>query len=416
MIKPDSASQQDVSTLAHKLPLLWAARTEVGHVREHNEDSYLLQPPLFVVADGIGGHEAGEVASSLAVATLAQANLNRADAQELGSCIERANLALIEAAKNGQGRLGMGTTCTAAYIENNKLAVAHVGDSRAYLLRSGILTRISHDHTFVEELVESGEITADEARVHPNRSIITRALGSDPHMYADHFELPLEEKDRILLCSDGLSSMLTDKDIEDIMISSPSPQECVDSLVDAALRAGGLDNITTIVIEITDRVIQKEITKRTVKNIMLWTISVIVALHLMVAGAAFYIMHSWYLIDEDGYVTVYQGIPSHIGPFNLNELENKTTIQTQDLPSPLAKRLQTDGIRVSSQEDIRKLLESYRQQVEESARAKAEQQPSDELLEQNTGTHPEKVDVNPDVNAYVNAETEADEHGSDRHE
>lgn len=408
-MKQSPAEQQADSTLAQKSPLLWAARTEVGHVREHNEDSYLLQPPLFVVADGMGGHEAGEVASSFAVTTLAQANLAHADAQELGKCIEAANLALIEAAQNGLGKPGMGTTCTAAYIESNKLAIAHVGDSRAYLLRGGVLTRISHDHSFVEELVESGEITADEARVHPNRSIITRALGSDPHMYADHFELPLEEHDRILLCSDGLSGMLSDKDLEDIMISSPSPQECVDSLVEAALRAGGVDNITAIVIELSSGIIQKQAVRRTAKNILLWIASVVIALYLIISGIAYYVSHSWYLIDEQGYVAVYHGIPSNIGPFNLSELENKTTIQTQELPAPIYNRLQSDGIKVSSPEEIDKLLESYRQQVEEYTRSKAEQQPSDELLEQTANSSEQGSDLALD-------EPESPEEGGQAHE
>lgn len=132
----------------------------------------------------------------------------------------------------------MGCTATCAYIENDTLAIAHVGDSRAYLLHEGTLIRVTRDHSYVEELVDAGEITADEARVHPNRSVITRALGSDPAMYADHFTLHIEEGDRLILCSDGLSSMIPDSDIENIATQSSTAQICVDNLVDAALAAG----------------------------------------------------------------------------------------------------------------------------------------------------------------------------------
>lgn len=144
----------------------------------------------------------------------------------------------------------MGCTATCAYIENDTLAIAHVGDSRAYLLHEGTLIRVTRDHSYVEELVDAGEITADEARVHPNRSVITRALGSDPAMYADHFTLHIEEGDRLILCSDGLSSMIPDSDIENIATQSSTAQICVDNLVDAALAAGGHDNVTVVVVDL----------------------------------------------------------------------------------------------------------------------------------------------------------------------
>ena len=219
--------------------LMWGARSDVGCVRPHNEDSYLVQSPLFCVCDGMGGHAAGEVASSIAVETIAKTAPQSADAARLAAAVEAANAAVIEAALNGLGKPGMGCTATCAYIENDTLAIAHVGDSRAYLLHEGTLIRVTRDHSYVEELVDAGEITADEARVHPNRSVITRALGSDPAMYADHFTLHIEEGDRLILCSDGLSSMIPDSDIENIATQSSTAQICVDNLVDAALAAGG---------------------------------------------------------------------------------------------------------------------------------------------------------------------------------
>lgn len=365
-------TKKELAQKKKKIPLTWHSRTEVGHVRDHNEDSYLVQPPLFAVADGMGGHEAGEVASSIAVSTISQLAPHTANASQLGAAVEKANEAVISAAEAGEGRVGMGTTCTAAIIVDNQLAIAHVGDSRAYLLHNGTLIRITHDHSFVEELVEKGEITADEARNHPNRSIITRALGSDRNMYADHFSLTVEEGDRILLCTDGLSSMLTDALIEDIMVSSPHPKECVDDLIEAALRAGGLDNVTALVIDVANDGAQKKRRRHTAKNVVLWVVSVLAALAIVAGGVALYAQNSWFVVDEGGFVVVYRGLPGTIGPFSLNELENKTTIKTADLATSTAKRLQ-EGVQMSSRESVDQLLQSYRQQIDDDLRQKAEQ-------------------------------------------
>ena len=153
--------------------LNWAARTDVGLMRSHNEDSFLAQAPTFAVCDGMGGHAAGEIASSIAVATIAEHAPSHADDLLLGAAVESANAAVIEGAAVGKGKVGMGCTASAVSIELDKMAVAHVGDSRVYLLHNGALVRLTHDHSYVEELVDAGEITADEARVHPSRSVIT---------------------------------------------------------------------------------------------------------------------------------------------------------------------------------------------------------------------------------------------------
>ena len=203
--------------------LAWGARSDVGLVRDHNEDAFLVHAPLFCVCDGMGGHAAGEVASAIAVRCIAEHAPVTADDVLLGTAVELANAAIIEGAAEGVGKPGMGCTATAAVIENDHMAIAHVGDSRLYVLHAGSLVRVTHDHSFVEELVDAGEITADEARVHPSRSVITRALGSDPDMYADHFTLDVARGDRIILCSDGLSSMVPDSIIEELAVSSATP-------------------------------------------------------------------------------------------------------------------------------------------------------------------------------------------------
>lgn len=171
----------------------------------------------------MGGHAAGEVASSIAIETIGQQAPGSADDVLLGAAVESANTSVISAAEQGIGKPGMGCTATAVIIDKNHMAVAHVGDSRAYVLRQGTLVRVTHDHSYVEELVDSGQITADEARTHPSRSIITRALGSDPDMYADHFSLEVGDGDRIILCSDGLSGMIGDGQIESLAVSSATP-------------------------------------------------------------------------------------------------------------------------------------------------------------------------------------------------
>ena len=346
------------------MSLMWGARSDVGCVRPHNEDSYLVQPPLFCVCDGMGGHAAGEVASSIAVETIAKTAPHEADPARLAAAVEAANAAIIEAAANGLGKPGMGCTATAAYVEDNTIAIAHVGDSRAYLLHEGTLIRVTRDHSYVEELVDAGEITADEARVHPNRSVITRALGSDPAMYADHFAVAVEEGDRLILCSDGLSSMITDYDIENIATQSSTAQVCVDNLVDAALAAGGADNVSVIAVDIVDDgKIRKLSDER--RRIAIISATALVAALLLVGIIAFEtVKNSVYLGTKGGYVAVYTGTKGSFMGIELNSLEHKTTIELSDLPEDTQRRLR-EGIPQSSIDDANETIENYRKQIVE---------------------------------------------------
>ena len=228
----------------------WAALTDIGRVRTHNEDSVLAQPPLFVVADGLGGHEAGEVASSIAVETLRDHAPRRPDAKALARAVKAANREVIRSAREGFGRQGMGTTMTAAIVEGTRIAIAHVGDSRAYLLHESTLTRVSEDHSMVADMIRRGQLTEAESRYHPNRSVITRALGSDPNMVADTYELDASPGDRLLLCTDGLTGMLEDGMICEVLEQYRSADAAARTLVDAANDAGGHDNISVIVVDI----------------------------------------------------------------------------------------------------------------------------------------------------------------------
>ncbi len=356
----DTDSTYDAGTTTS---LMWGARSDVGCVRPHNEDSYLVQSPLFCVCDGMGGHAAGEVASSIAVETIAKMAPHEADPARLAASVEAANAAIIEAAANGLGKAGMGCTATAAYVEGNTIAIAHVGDSRAYLLHEGTLIRVTRDHSYVEELVDAGEITADEARVHPNRSVITRALGSDPAMYADHFAVAIEEGDRLILCSDGLSSMIPDSDIENIATQSSTAQICVDNLVDAALAAGGSDNVTVIAVDVVDDGRIRELGEKRRRIATLSAAAVVVALALVAIIAIQTIKGSVYLGTKGGYVAVYTGVKGDLLGIKLNSLEHKTTIELSDLPEDTQKRLR-EGIPQSSIDDANATVDDYRRQIE----------------------------------------------------
>ena len=349
--------------------LMWGARSDVGCVRSHNEDSYLVASPLFCVCDGMGGHAAGEVASAIAVETIAKTGPKTADAAQLGAAIEAANAAIIEAAVNGVGRPGMGCTATAAVVDGTTLAIAHVGDSRAYLLHEGTLIRVTRDHSYVEELVDAGEITADEARVHPNRSVITRALGSDPAMYADHFTLNIEEGDRLILCSDGLSSMIPDGEIERVAQQSSTAQICTDNLVDAALAAGGGDNVTVVVVDITDDGRIRQLARKHRRIALLSTIALVAAIIVTAAASFISITKSVYLGVKDDSVAVYTGIPESPLGLKLHWLEDETSINLSDLPEDTQNRLR-EGIPQQSLEAASKAVENYRRQIDES-KAKA---------------------------------------------
>ena len=342
----------------------WGARSDVGLVRGHNEDSFLLRAPLFVVSDGMGGHAAGEIASSVAVETIGERAPGTADDVLLGAAVEAANLAVIRGAEEGIGKPGMGCTATAALIEKNKMAVAHVGDSRIYVLRHGTLVRVTHDHSYVEELVDSGQITADEARTHPSRSIITRALGSDPDMYADHFSLEVNNGDRIILCSDGLSSMISDSELEAVAVSSATPQQAADNLVAAALTAGGSDNVTVVVVDVLNDGLADAARRRLLHRAagVSGVIAAVLAVVILVSFA--FIRGEWYLGVNDGTVAIYRGIQGDILGIPLNELVGTSAVSITDLPASVQDQLEA-GIRVQNEQAALDTINSYRDQIYE---------------------------------------------------
>lgn len=342
---------------------IWGARSDVGLVREHNEDSYLVQAPLFCVCDGMGGAAAGEIASSIAVHTLAAAKIDHADEYALTDAINQANANIVEGVSKGVGKEGMGCTCTAAYLEKNQLAISHVGDSRAYLLHAGKLMRITHDHSYVEQLVNAGEITADEARVHPSRSIITQALGSNAEIEPDHFTISVCAGDRIILCSDGLSCMVPDQDIEMIALTTATPQEAADNLVSAALTEGGHDNVTVIVVDITDDQQHRQQKKSHKRLIITCVCAIITFLLAAIIGCVALIHSSYYLGTNQGNVAIYQGIDANIMGVSLSQAIETTDISLENLPESTRAALE-EGVRVADKQSAEQAIDAYRHQIE----------------------------------------------------
>jgi PPM family protein phosphatase len=231
----------------------YARASDTGKKRRRNEDSYVVAPPLFAVADGMGGAQAGEVASKLAAAALEDTDSGSSSGQErVVSLIQEANRRVYARANADPATSGMGTTMTVALVEGQVVTIGHVGDSRAYLVRAGSLEQLTEDHSLVNELLKSGKLSPQEAETHPQRSVITRAVGTDPDVEVDAFTVDALEGDVFLLCSDGLTDMVDDDGILDVVERYPDDLDRVaKSLVSAANRGGGEDNITVIAFTMT---------------------------------------------------------------------------------------------------------------------------------------------------------------------
>jgi protein phosphatase len=229
-------------------------RTDTGRQRRGNEDAFFARSPLFAVADGMGGAQAGEVASHMAVEVLEQGLPDGAGSVEerLAARVREANARILELAQSDDHLAGMGTTLTAAYVGEDDLTVAHVGDSRLYRLREGSFERLTDDHSLVEELVRQGKLTPEEADEHPQRSIITRALGAEPGVEADSRTWPARADDVYLICSDGLTSMIPEARVAQVIQDAPSLEVAGRTLIDAANDAGGRDNITVVLFRLED--------------------------------------------------------------------------------------------------------------------------------------------------------------------
>ena len=335
----------------------WGALSDTGVLRVQNEDSMLAQEGLFVVADGMGGHNAGEVASAMATSMLKSAHANGiADAKELGDLIKEINVKIFQSAANKTEQSGMGTTLTALAITSsdqtpleNSVAtatVANIGDSRTYLLRNGEFRQVSVDHSYVQELVSDGLITREEARTHARRNIVTRALGIEPVVGVDTWTLPLIAGDRYVLCSDGLVDEVTDADIATCLKRITDPQKTADELVAMANTNGGRDNITVIVVDVLAESDKPETKSETTKlsssfirKLIISTVVSIVAVVAIVFITSY--IRSGYFVDyennkPDARVLIYRGKNfMWINP----TIEADSTLIRTDLSAALAKEV-----------------------------------------------------------------------------
>ena len=239
-----------------------ATLTDTGRKRRHNEDAYVAEPPLFAVADGMGGAQAGELASSLAAAALKDSQEPGGGGEErVDELIQQANRRVYERQSQDTAASGMGTTMTVALVEDGRVAIGHVGDSRAYLIRGGSLEQLTEDHSLVAELVRSGKLSPEEAEGHPQRSVITRALGTDPDVDVDTFSIETRPGDLFLICSDGLTTMVDDETILAVITRNRDDLEsAAKALVRAANKGGGEDNITVVFFEIGEEDLERTIT------------------------------------------------------------------------------------------------------------------------------------------------------------
>lgn len=375
-------------------------QTDVGRVRKRNEDSYLLEAPIYAVADGMGGHIAGDVASSTAVSVISEgiAADRPRDGHALAELVTRANEAIWGKAQSDQSLRGMGTTCTLMMIDGDVAHIAHVGDSRAYLLRDGSLRQLTEDHTLVERMVREGRLSAEQAANHPQRNIITRTLGVDSNVQVDVLEEPLAEGDRILITSDGLTSMVEPREIATVLDEEDHPQAAADRLVDMANDAGGEDNVTVLVLHVgTDGPPRRDAPgqedgppgppppaparedtrtgahaetdapapRRWVRPLV-WT-AVIVAV-LGIAGfvtVRWVLANSWFVgISDDGVVAIYQGIPEEIAGATFADVEEVTDIAEAEIPESFRDDIE-ENRKFESLEDAQGYVANVEQRIEE---------------------------------------------------
>ena len=340
--------------------------TDVGRVRDHNEDSLIAAPPLFAVADGMGGHAAGEVASEIAITVLQEQAPHTLDANALSNAVETANYAILRAVEDGRGLEGMGTTLTAAMVEGERLLIAQVGDSRAYLPHRSRLQQLTRDHSLMADLIDMGQITPEEAESHPQRSVITRALGSAVDTYPDLYELNVAPGDRLLLCSDGLSGMVSEEDLTEILTRFRDPQRCADQLIKRANMNGGMDNISAIVVDIEGNVAERTRTYQRKSRAWLALVGVLIVAVLGIAG---FVLHNWvttsaFLTEENGKVAIYQGIPDSFLGFSFQERIEITDINVDDLNAGLATRLRDGAVKTDNVTEAKRLADEYREDAQ----------------------------------------------------
>lgn len=410
-----------------------AARSDVGLVRSNNQDSGYAGTNLLVLADGMGGPAGGDIASSVALAHLVPLDTDTHTADSMLALLRDALMdahdELSERSRRDPDLEGLGTTCIAIMRSGNKLAMVHIGDSRAYVLRGAALTQVTTDHSFVQYLVETGQITLEEAEHHPNRNVVLRILGdSQADVTPDETMREAVLGDRWLLCSDGLSGVVSPETIGSVLAEIKDPGECAEELIRLALRAGGPDNVTCVVADIVNsgafppaapQIVGAAALDRNAasrggssaaaraaalgkkkgsdldeddldleEKRRLWLpflITALVALVLAVAGWGgwAWTQSQYYVIGQDGYVVVHQGIPQSLGPWEFSHSIEVTDIALKDL-SPVDRQRLQDPVMRSSREQIDEYLAQLRSSLKTSGEGT-------EGSQSGTSTSPDRV-------------------------
>ena len=344
-----------------------AGLTQTGHVRRNNEDSYLIRGDLFMIADGMGGAAAGEVASAMCAQAFAEIDLIRSRGDgALRDAIVVANTRIHERAASDPAASGMGTTVTAALVERDgRVALANVGDSRAYLLREGALQRLTEDHSVVAELVATGQISDWEASSHPQRNVVTRVLGAEASVQVDTFWLEAQDGDLVLLCSDGLTDMVAEEEFAKLLAADKSCEQIARDLVRAALAQGGEDNVTTVLFRIGPGRAQETAQPRTVltedpdsepvddggrshRRTVLRIVTMVGVIAILGAGSIYFLRWAHFVgaDQSSGHVAVYQGVPIDLfGGVKLYHEVSDTHIASAALDQATRKQLFDHTIR-----------------------------------------------------------------------
>ncbi|MCL4472331.1 MAG: Stp1/IreP family PP2C-type Ser/Thr phosphatase [Actinobacteria bacterium] len=392
------------------MPPTFATATHTGLVRRSNEDSLFARTPVFAVADGMGGAQAGEVASGMAAQAFEWfAPQDKSPEQELARLIAKVNAGIHELAVSDPALAGMGTTLTAAVIRGEDVALAHVGDSRAYLWRQGALTQLTEDHSLVGEMVRSGQLTSAEAEEHPQRSIITRALGVDPEVQVDTMSVPWSPGDIFLLCSDGLHSMIPDTAIAAVLARGEDLRAGARELIKAAIAAGGRDNISLVLFspdgsvagetgsepgsqtgklrldgsgpETFEAAEAKAPPGTAVGRIRAWLTTIPgrivtgMALAVILLAGGWLVSRQLYYVGVEGdNVVIYRGVPYNLGPWSLSGIYRKSPVKYSELQPFEQDRV--DQAEIQTQGGAETMLDNYsaeaRQKKQEADRKAAE--------------------------------------------
>jgi protein phosphatase len=364
------------------MPVSFATATDTGKVRAHNEDACYAEPPVFAVADGMGGAQAGEVASGEAIRSLRGFTLSEdSPGESLAAVVRDANSRIYRLAADDPGLAGMGTTLTAAGLSARSVALAHVGDSRAYLWRGGKLSQLTEDHSLVGEMMRQGRLSALEAETHPQRSIITRALGIEPEVEVDTTLVPWQPGDIFLLCSDGLSSMLPDDEISAVIGDSAGLEEAAAALVDAANTRGGRDNITVVLFspddgengsmagaasgdEASPAAARPEGSGGSRSRFISWlgtgsgrAAAVVFAVTLLIMGAWLVNHNIYYVGSLSGHLAVFRGVPVEIGPLSFSTTYKVSAVRMDELEPFEQDRIERHDLR--SRDSALQVVENY---------------------------------------------------------